>query len=70
MEWLSIQILQALLTLLEDRPILCSFSDEEGNSRNNNFYFYDRKPAGNGLDFDANPDQRESFMQYAVSFQL
>ena len=30
MEWLGIQIPQALLTLLDDTPLLCPFSQEEG----------------------------------------
>ncbi len=70
MEWQDIQIPQALLTLLKDIPILRPFSDEEGNSHNNNICFCDRNPAGKGLDFEVNPDQRKPFMRYAVSFQL
>ncbi len=42
MEWPDIQIPQALLTLLlEDIPIPCPFSNEEGNSHDNNICFYD-----------------------------
>jgi len=32
--------------------------------------FFDRNPAGKDLDFDSNPDQKEPFMRYTVSFQL
>jgi hypothetical protein len=40
MEWPGIHIPQALLTLLiDDIPILCSFSDEEGNSHKKIFAF-------------------------------
>ncbi len=59
-----------MLSLLEDKPLLCPFSQEEGYTYNNNIYFYDRNPAVKELDFDANPDQKEHFMRYAVSFQL
>ncbi len=70
MEWPGIQIPQSLLILLKERPILCPFSDDKGKTHNSNICFYDRNPAGKGLDFDANPDQREPFMRYAVSFQI
>ena len=39
MEWPGIQIPQALLTLLDDRPLLCTFSQEEGYTYTNNIYF-------------------------------
>ena len=35
-----------------------------------NIYFYDRNPAGKELDFDSNPEQKEPFTRYVVSFQL
>ncbi len=34
---------QTLLTLLDDKPLLCPFSHEEGYT--NNLYFYDRNPS-------------------------
>jgi hypothetical protein len=68
MEWPGIQIAQALLTLLDDKPLLCQFSQEEGYTYTSNIYMYDRKLAGKELDFDSNPDKKEPFMRYAVSF--
>ncbi len=50
MEWPGIQISQALLTLLEDRPLLCPFSQDDGYTYNSNIYLYDRNPAGKELD--------------------
>jgi len=70
MEWPGIQIPQALLTKLDDRPLLCPFSQEEGYTYTSNIYFYDRNLAGKELDFDSNPNQKEPFMKYAVSFQI
>ncbi len=70
MEWPGIQIPQALLTLLEDRSLLCPFSQEEGYTYKSNIYLYDRNPAGKELDFESNPYYNENYMRYAVSFQL
>jgi len=70
MEWPGIKIPQALLILLDDKPLLCPFSQEEGYTYTCNIYFYDRNPAGKELDFDSSPEQKEPFMRYAVSFQL
>ncbi len=70
MEWPGIQIPQAMLTFLEDISLLYPFYQEEGYTYNSNTYFYDRNPAGKELDFDSDPDQKEHFMRYAVSFQL
>ena len=55
---------------MDDRPILWPFSQEEGYTYTSNVYFYERNPAGKELDFDSNPEQKEPFMRYAVSFQL
>jgi len=62
-EWPGIQIPHVLLTVLDGRPLLCSFSQEEGYTYSSNIYFYDRNPAGKELDFDSNPDQKEPFMR-------
>jgi hypothetical protein len=70
MEWPGIQIPKALLTLLDDIPLLCPFSQEEGYTYINNLYFYDRNLASKELDFDSNLEQKEPFLRYAVSFQL
>ena len=61
---------QALLTQLDYIPLLCPFSQEEGYTYTINLYFYDRNPVGKELDFDSNPEQKEPFSRYAVSFQL
>ena len=70
MEWPGIQIPHALIILREDRFLLCPFSDVDGNANNNEIHFYDRNPAGKGLDFDACPDDEEPFLRYSVSFHL
>ncbi len=58
MEWLGIQIRRSLLTLLDDKPLLCPLSQEEGYAYTRNIYFYDRNPSGKELDFDPNPEQK------------
>ena len=70
MERRGIQIPQALLTLLDDIPLLCPFYQEDEYIYTRNLYFYDRNRAGKELDFDSNPDEKEPFLRYAVSFQL
>ncbi len=59
-----------MLTLLDDIPPLCPFPHEEEYTYTTNLYFYDRNPAGKELDYDSNPEQKEPFMRYVVSFQL
>jgi len=54
MEWPGIQIPQTLLTLMDNKPHLCPFSQEEGYTYTNSPYFYDRNPASKELDFESN----------------
>ena len=61
MEWPGIQIPQSLLTLLDDKPLLCPFSQEEGYVYTSNIYFYDRNLASKELDFDFDIEQKEPF---------
>jgi hypothetical protein len=68
MELPGIKIPQALLTLLDGRPLLSPFSQEDGYMYTRNLCFYYRNPVGKELDFDSNPDQKEPFLRYAVSF--
>jgi hypothetical protein len=70
MEWPKIQIPLALLTAMDDIPLLCPFPQDEGYIYTSNLYFYDRNPAGKELDFDSNPEQKGPFLRCAVSFQL
>jgi hypothetical protein len=69
-EWPGIQIPLALITLLEDRPLICPFSDKDGNTLKSNIRFYDRTMAEKCLDFNDCPDARELFLRYSVSFNL
>jgi hypothetical protein len=43
-EWPGIQISQPLLTLLDDIPLLCPFSQDDGYIYTRNLYLYDRNP--------------------------
>jgi RAB protein geranylgeranyltransferase component A len=55
---------------VDDKPLLFPFSQEEGYTYTSNLYLYDRNLASKELDFDSNPEQKEPFLRYAVSFQL
>jgi hypothetical protein len=54
---------QSLLTLLDDKPLLCPISQEEGYAYTSNMYFYDMIPASKDLDFDSALEQNEPFMK-------
>ena len=57
--------------MLDNKPLLCPFSQEEGYTYTSKLYFYDRNQAGGKeLDFDSNPEQKEPFLRYAISFQF
>ena len=57
---------QALFAILQDRGINISLLDNEGEHQNEPIYFYERNPAGRGLDFNDYPEQKADFLRYAV----
>jgi hypothetical protein len=68
MEWPGIQIPQALLTMLDDKPLLCPFFQEEGYTYTNNIYFYDRNPTGKELDLDFKPTSERTLHEICGFF--
>ena len=57
MEWLGIQIPQAISTMLNEIGLRFNFVTDTGSYEEGDIYFYDRNPAGRGLDFAKNPNQ-------------
>ena len=57
---------QALRTILQDKGIQIPLINNEGEFQKASIYFYERNPAGRGLDFDENPDQKSDFLRYAI----
>ena len=66
MEWPGIQITQAILSLLGTKGILYSFLDDKRAWEESLIHFYERNPAGRGLDFDDAPEDMPVFTRYAV----
>ena len=66
MEWLGIQIPQAISAMLTEIGLQFTFAIDVGSYEESVLYFYDRNPAGRGLDFAKNPEQEEDFVRYAV----
>jgi hypothetical protein len=63
-----VQIPQAITTILHDRGIKLSLVNNDGEYQDSTIYFYDRNPAGRGLEFDEFPAQKADFLRYAVQF--
>ena len=68
-EWPGIQIPQMILNLLGTKGILFHFLDDKGTWEESPILFYERNPAGRGLDFDDNPEDKSDFTRYAVEFR-
>jgi len=65
-EWHGIQIPQAIISNLDDKPLKCSFITYAGNWEEHFLTFYERNPAGRGLDITENPYHKIDFLRYAV----
>ena len=69
MEWPGIQIPQAILSLLDTKGIVYHFLDDKGAWEESTLLFYERNPAGRGMDFDDTPENKPDFVRYAVEFR-
>ena len=54
MEWPGIQIPHAISTMLNEIGLRFNFITHTGSYEEGDLYFYDRNPAGRGLDFAKN----------------
>jgi len=59
-EWPGIQIPQAILSNLGDKPLKCTFINDEGGWEEHFITFYERNPTGRGLDFTDNPTTKKT----------
>ena len=62
----GIQIPQAIISNLDEKPLKCSFITNAGKWEDHYLTFYERNPAGRELDFTENPDHKGDFLRYAV----
>jgi hypothetical protein len=69
MECPGIQIPQAILSLFGTKGITYHFLDDKGAWKESTLQFYERNPAGRGLDFDVTPEDKPDFVKYAVEFR-
>ena len=69
MEWPGIQIHEAIASNLIDKLLKFNFITTKGNTEEHFIAFYERNPAGRGLDFTDDPDSKEDFLRYAVELQ-
>ena len=68
-EWPGIHITQAILKLQGTKGIRFHFLDGKGAWNERLVHFYERNPAGRGLDFDDAPEDKPYFTRYAVEFR-
>jgi len=61
--------MQAILSLLGTKFILYHLLDDKGSWEESLIHFYERNPAGRGLDFDDAPREKPNFTRYAVEFR-
>jgi len=69
MEWPGIQIPQAILSNLSEKLLKIELITNYGDIEEHTVTFYERNPAGRGLDFTDNPDSKDDFLRYAVELQ-
>ena len=69
MEWPGIHITQTLLNILGTKGICFNFIDDKGTWEDHLIHFYERNPAGRGLDFDDSPEDKLDLTMYAVEFR-
>ena len=68
-EWLGIQIPQAILSMLDEKGLRFTFYNNKRVSEEHTLHFYERNPARRGLDFNDYPDDKTDFVRYAVELR-
>jgi hypothetical protein len=63
--WPGIQISRTILSLLDNKGLEFTFFNDKRESEDNILHFYERNPAGRGLDFDDYPENKSDFVRYA-----
>ena len=65
-EWHGIHIPQTIISTLDEKSLKCSFITDAGKWKEHFLTFYERNPAGRGLDFTEKTDHKEDFLRYAI----
>jgi len=65
-EWPGIQIPQAILSLMDRKGLYFTFFNDKREREDHKLLFYERNPAGRGLDFDDYTEDKPDFDRYAV----
>jgi hypothetical protein len=65
-EWPGVQIPHALMAILQNKGINITLINNDGEYHEAPIYSFKKNPAGRGLDFDENPDQKSDFLRYAI----
>ena len=68
-EWPGIQIPQAILALLDNKGLRITFFNDKRDREDHILHFYERNPAGRGLDFDDYPETKSDFVRYVVELR-
>ena len=69
MQWPGIQIPRAIINLLNTKDLLVDFIGDNGGTEQHYIQFYERNPAGRGLDFDDALDDKSDFVRYTVELR-
>ena len=65
-EWQGIQIPKAILSLLDEKGLRFTFYNNKRVAEEHTLHFYEKNPAGRGLDFNDHPDDKTDIVKYAV----
>ena len=68
-EWPGIQIPHAILSMLDCKGLHLTFINDKRVGEDHTLPFYERNPAGRGLDFDDFPEDKPDFVRYAMEFR-
>jgi hypothetical protein len=69
MEWPGIQILQAILSLPDQKRLRFTFIDDTAEGDDHTLHFYERNPARRGMDFNEHPEDKLDLVRYAVELR-
>jgi hypothetical protein len=68
-EWPGIQITQTIMSLLDSKGLQFTFFHDKRKEEAHALHFYERNPAGRGLDFDDSPEDKPDFIKYVVELR-
>jgi hypothetical protein len=66
---IGIQIPEVILSMLKEKGLRFTFYNDKREVEEHTLHFYERNPAGSGMDFDDHPDDKTDFAGYAVELR-